>query len=130
VDAANRPKLLARLLTEDGPARVAARAMPDARAVFHMAAQTAVTTSMADPGDDFEVNARGILNLLEAARAQDPQLPVVFASTNKVYGRAGAPRFPGSRASPTCGSGWRAIASPSRKEHWHERSLDQSLLDL
>ena len=58
----------------------------EVRAVFHLAAQTAVTTSIADPVDDFEVNARGTLNVLEAARRTGRRLPVIFASTNKVYG--------------------------------------------
>jgi CDP-paratose 2-epimerase len=55
-------------------------------AVFHLAAQVAVTTSMADPETDFEVNARGTLNVLEAIRTQAPKAMTVFASTNKVYG--------------------------------------------
>jgi CDP-paratose 2-epimerase len=54
--------------------------------VFHFAAQVAVTTSLDDPGTDFEVNARGTLNLLEAIRAQDDPPPLIFTSTNKVYG--------------------------------------------
>jgi CDP-paratose 2-epimerase len=58
----------------------------DASAVFHLAAQTAVTTSLTDPVDDFEVNARGTLNVLEAVRASGRRIPVIFASTNKVYG--------------------------------------------
>lgn len=57
-----------------------------ARAVVHLAAQVAVTTSLSDPIADFEVNARGTLVLLEAVRAADPRIPVLFASTNKVYG--------------------------------------------
>ncbi len=58
----------------------------DARAVFHLAAQTAVTTSLEAPVEDFEVNARGTLNLLEAVRKAGRRAPVIFASTNKVYG--------------------------------------------
>lgn len=58
----------------------------DASAVFHFAAQTAVTTSLVDPIDDFETNARGTINLLEAVRKAGRRAPVVFASTNKVYG--------------------------------------------
>jgi CDP-paratose 2-epimerase len=57
-----------------------------AGAVFHFAAQVAVTTSLDDPIYDFEVNARGTLNLLEAIRAAAVPPPVVFTSTNKVYG--------------------------------------------
>lgn len=56
-----------------------------ADAVFHLAAQTAVTTSLIDPVGDFEINARGTLNVLEAARTAG-KIPVIFASTNKVYG--------------------------------------------
>lgn len=61
------------------------RAVGEAQAVFHMAAQVAVTTSLDDPRDDFEINLGGTFNLLEAARAKGG-VPVVFASTNKVYG--------------------------------------------
>lgn len=56
-------------------------------AVLHLAAQVAVTTSLGRPVDDFEINARGTLNVLEALRLENPRAPVVFASTNKVYGR-------------------------------------------
>jgi CDP-paratose 2-epimerase len=61
------------------------RAVNEAQAVFHMAAQVAVTTSMDNPRDDLEINILGTFNLLEALR-QKPGTPVVFASTNKVYG--------------------------------------------
>jgi CDP-paratose 2-epimerase len=67
-------------------ARSLSAALEGARAVFHLAGQTAVTTSLADPTGDFDVNARGTLALLEAVRATVPDAPVVFASTNKVYG--------------------------------------------
>jgi len=56
-------------------------------AILHLAAQVAVTTSLLDPETDFEINARGTLNLLEAARKHNPEAPFVFASTNKVYGK-------------------------------------------
>ena len=61
--------------------------LQDVDAVLHLAAQVAVTTSLADPATDFDVNAGGTLNVLEAVRKQDPTIPVVFASTNKVYGK-------------------------------------------
>lgn len=61
-------------------------AVRDARAIFHFAAQTAVTSSLDHPIEDFEINARGTLNLLEAVRRAGGWQPVVFASTNKVYG--------------------------------------------
>jgi len=54
--------------------------------IYHLASQVAVTTSVENPREDFEINAWGTLNVLEAARtvANDPI--VVYASTNKVYG--------------------------------------------
>jgi CDP-paratose 2-epimerase len=58
----------------------------EAGAVFHFAAQTAVTTSLLDPVEDFEINARGTLNVLEAVRRAGHKAAVIFASTNKVYG--------------------------------------------
>jgi CDP-paratose 2-epimerase len=56
-------------------------------AILHLAGQVAVTTSLKDPVTDFDVNAAGTLNLLEATRKQNPEAPFVFASTNKVYGK-------------------------------------------
>src|SRR3954469_4476210 len=61
-------------------------AVDRASQVFHFAAQVAVTTSLTNAIHDFEVNARGTINLLEALRAQDDPPPLVFTSTNKVYG--------------------------------------------
>jgi CDP-paratose 2-epimerase len=54
--------------------------------VFHFAAQVAVTTSLVDPIHDFEVNARGTVNVLEAIRNSIAKPPLFFTSTNKVYG--------------------------------------------
>jgi CDP-paratose 2-epimerase len=62
-------------------------AVRDARAVLHLAAQVAVTSSVESPVDDFETNTRGTLNVLEAIRLHNAEVPLVFASTNKVYGR-------------------------------------------
>jgi CDP-paratose 2-epimerase len=62
-------------------------AVRDASAVLHLAAQVAVTSSVETPLDDFEINARGTMNVLEAVRLHNPSAPVIFASTNKVYGR-------------------------------------------
>jgi len=56
--------------------------------VHHLASQVAVTTSVKEPRYDFEVNALGTLNVLEAARRQAQKPIVVFTSTNKVYGSA------------------------------------------
>lgn len=56
-------------------------------AVIHLAAQVAVTTSVTDPRSDFEINAGGTLNVLEALRQHHPQAMLINASTNKVYGK-------------------------------------------
>jgi len=61
-------------------------AVRQASHVFHFAAQVAVTTSLVDPLGDFAVNAQGTLNLLEAVRACPTPPPLLFTSTNKVYG--------------------------------------------
>jgi len=63
-----------------------AHAVRDADAVFHLAAQVAVTTSLADPRADHDINIGGTFNLLEALRGRAEPVPLVFASTNKVYG--------------------------------------------
>ena len=63
-----------------------AAAARQSSAIFHMAAQVAVTTSMVDPREDFDVNVRGTLHLLDAVRLSGRRVPVIFASTNKVYG--------------------------------------------
>ena len=56
-------------------------------ALLHLAGQVAVTTSVADPRDDFEINALGTFNVLEAVRLKSPETFVINASTNKVYGK-------------------------------------------
>lgn len=58
----------------------------DADVIYHLAAQVAVTTSVLDPRTDFEINALGTFNMLEAARLGKRNPIFVFASTNKVYG--------------------------------------------
>ncbi len=54
--------------------------------VYHLAAQTAVTTSLADPMHDFQTNAIGSFNVAEAARQAADNAVVFYTSTNKVYG--------------------------------------------
>ncbi len=63
-----------------------AEAVRQAEVVFHLAAQVAVTTSLIDPRTDFEINALGTLNVLEAARQARHRPIVLYTSTNKVYG--------------------------------------------
>ncbi len=60
------------------------RLKPDA--VFHLAGQVAMTTSIADPRLDFETNTVGTINVLEAVRAYSPEALITYSSTNKVYG--------------------------------------------
>lgn len=55
--------------------------------VLHLAAQVAVTTSVAAPLDDFEINACGTLYVLDALRRYCPEAVFILASTNKVYGK-------------------------------------------
>lgn len=54
--------------------------------VFHLAGQVAVTTSIVDPRLDFENNALGTFNILEAIRLSKQKPIIIYASTNKVYG--------------------------------------------
>jgi len=61
-------------------------ALKDADLIFHMAAQTAVTTSLIEPEPDFSTNAIGTFNVLEAARKSSKNPTIIYASTNKVYG--------------------------------------------
>ena len=62
------------------------RATEGVQAVYHTAGQTAVTTSVANPREDFEINALGTFNALEAARHVGDDPVFIFTSTNKVYG--------------------------------------------
>lgn len=55
-------------------------------AVFHLAGQVAMTTSIANPYKDFEINTMGAINVLDSIRKYSPQTAIFFSSTNKVYG--------------------------------------------
>src|SRR4051812_24549470 len=80
------PKRISSVVADVRDTDALAAAAKDASAVFHMAAQVAVTTSLVDPVEDFDINVRATLGLLEALRQRDDPAPLVFASTNKVYG--------------------------------------------
>lgn len=54
--------------------------------VFHLAGQVAMTTSISNPRLDFEINAMGTFNLLDAIRKYSPETVILYSSTNKVYG--------------------------------------------
>lgn len=66
-------------------AKVVSSFKPDA--LLHLAAQVAVTSSVIDPREDFEINALGTFNVLEAVRNKSPETFILNASTNKVYGK-------------------------------------------
>lgn len=59
----------------------------ESEVVYHLAAQVAVTTSVTNPLEDFEINARGTFNVLEAVRQSDSKPILLYSSTNKVYGK-------------------------------------------
>jgi CDP-paratose 2-epimerase len=61
-------------------------AAKDADIIVHLAGQVAVTTSVINPRDDFEANALGTFNALEAARLSGRDPIFIYSSTNKVYG--------------------------------------------
>lgn len=63
------------------------RAARDADRVFHFAAQVAVTTSVDEPVHDYSVNLGGTVTLLEELRRRSDPPPLLFTSTNKVYGK-------------------------------------------
>ncbi len=65
-------------------ARIVQSCKPDA--IFHLAGQVAMTTSITNPRMDFEVNVMGTYNLLEVVRQYAPDAIVIYSSTNKVYG--------------------------------------------
>jgi CDP-paratose 2-epimerase len=113
------------------------RAVERASQVFHFAAQVAVTTSLTDPVEDFEINARGTLNVLEAVRAQPTPPPLVFTSTNKVYGSLDEVglRRRGQRYEPTDPAFRQTGVSESRPLDFHspygcsKGTADQYVLD-
>ncbi len=67
-------------------AALLAESAKEADVIVHLAGQVAVTTSVVDPRDDFEANALGTFNVLEAARLSGKNPIFLYASTNKVYG--------------------------------------------
>jgi CDP-paratose 2-epimerase len=67
-------------------AKLLESASRDADIILHLAAQVAVTTSVEKPREDFEINAQGTFNMLEAARLNERKPVILYASTNKVYG--------------------------------------------
>ncbi|MDR0182625.1 SDR family NAD(P)-dependent oxidoreductase [Lysobacter arvi] len=112
-------------------------AVGNASQVFHFAAQVAVTSSLVDPRDDFEINLGGTLNVLEAMRGLDTPPSLVFTSTNKVYGALGdvALEVADERYRPCDGTLDRAGVAESRPLDFHspygcsKGGADQYVLD-
>jgi CDP-paratose 2-epimerase len=86
---ARHPRRVSTVIADIRDGRAIGDAAAGAKAVFHFAAQVAVTTSLLDPYQDFATNAQGTVFLLEALRRRRQPAPLVFASTNKVYGDLG-----------------------------------------
>jgi CDP-paratose 2-epimerase len=84
--SARHPRVRVETVDIAGAPDVLEQLIRGARVVYHFAGQVAVTKSIEDPRRDFEVNALGTLNVLEAVRAANPEAVLVYASTNKVYG--------------------------------------------
>lgn len=83
---ARHPERISIIVEDIRNATVVADTTAHAGVVFHFAAQVAVTTSLIDPLTDFDVNVQGTVQLLEALRHCGGKTPIIFASTNKVYG--------------------------------------------
>lgn len=112
--------------------RVAFSSKPDI--VFHLAGQVAMTTSIADPRLDFETNALGTLNVLEAMREHCPKATVIYSSTNKVYGDLGGVEVEERETRYTC-PGYPDGIPESARLDFHspygvsKGSADQMILD-
>ena len=80
------PKSLLIQIADIKERRILEACVLGATEVFHFSAQVAVTTSITNPLHDFQVNLKGTFNLLEAIRQSPHRPPLIFTSTNKVYG--------------------------------------------
>jgi CDP-paratose 2-epimerase len=83
---ARHPRHVSSIVADIRDADAVAQAVAGASAAFHFAAQVAVTSSLTDPVEDLGVNVQGTVNMLEALRHRGADVPLIFASTNKVYG--------------------------------------------
>ncbi len=113
------------------------RAVRQARQIYHLAAQVAVTSSLDDPRFDCDVNILGTINVLEAARRSPRPPSVLFTSTNKVYGNlCDVPlRATGTRYEPSDPALRRSGIAESRALDFHspygcsKGAADQYVLD-
>jgi CDP-paratose 2-epimerase len=113
------------------------RALRGVDAVFHFAAQVAVTTSVVDPVHDFGVNLQGTLTVLEELRRLPDPPPLLFTSTNKVYGdlrdvaitRSGRRYVPADRRTARHGIGERRPLAFCSPYGCSKGAADQYVLD-
>lgn len=83
-EAIQKPKVIESDIRSDQ--RLLEKAIADSDAIIHLAGQVAVTTSVENPREDFEINALGTFNVLEAMRKNRSEAVLLYSSTNKVYG--------------------------------------------
>jgi CDP-paratose 2-epimerase len=86
LEATFPPEQLGVVVGDVRDASTVRRALVGVTTVFHFAAQVAVTSSVSEPLHDFSVNLGGTVTLLEELRRLDSPPPLLFTSTNKVYG--------------------------------------------
>lgn len=84
IDHPNVNVHIADIRNNDDVVRIIKKIKPDV--ILHLAGQVAVTTSVINPKEDFEINILGTFNILEALRIHCPESLLIFSSTNKVYG--------------------------------------------
>jgi CDP-paratose 2-epimerase len=97
--------------------------------VIHLAAQVAVTHSVKDPRTDFEINALGTLNILEAVRALNPKPMVIYSSTNKVYGDLGHIDFTEDDLQILWPNGWRGVSERSPLDFYSPYGCSKGVAD-
>lgn len=98
-------------------------------AVVHLAAQVAVTTSVTDPRRDFEINATGTFNVLEAVRLFAKDAVVVNASTNKVYGKLSALKPVARRKRYAAPNGFRGVSESSQLDFYSPYGCSKGAAD-
>jgi CDP-paratose 2-epimerase len=82
----NKPEIIKGEIRDQNQVDKLRKYLVGADLVLHLAAQVAVTSSVVDPRNDFEVNALGTFNLLEVLRKSSTKAKCIYTSTNKVYG--------------------------------------------
>lgn len=97
--------------------------------VIHLAAQVAVTHSVKDPRTDFEINALGTLNILEAVRGLTRKPMVIYSSTNKVYGDLGHINFTEDQMQVKWPAGWNGVSEESPLDFYSPYGCSKGVAD-